>query len=193
MDGPTIAEGWDTTEISDSAIYRAVSLAWNDKEGIHWDGRQIVDCATKKRVEDSSLNSIMVTGTIERVHDIIGFWHELYRVCAHAAQVTVSGPYWSCVDSLADPTRVRGLSEQMFVYLSAPSRVWMAKEVGEDGYALRLLDGLDFEPTRYVRITGQEWEARSDEAKSWGLTHNNNVCRRLEVALQAYKPTRKLD
>lgn len=192
MDGqPGMADGWDTTEVADPRIYRAVSLGWIDwtGEGLRWADGHIVG-AKGKYVESDSINSIVVVGVVERVPDLISFWHELYRVCAHAAQVTIQGPYWSCVDALADPTRIRGLSEQMFNYLSAPSRVWLGAEPHEDGYALDLLDGIDFDVTRYVRVTGPEWEARSEDAKAWGLAHSVNVCRRLEVVLTTHKPAR---
>lgn len=193
MDGqPGLAEGWDRTEVADPNVFRATSLEWRARAngGLRWVSGHIVD-ENGNEAETNSLNSVTVMGVLERVPDPIPFWHELYRVCTHAAQITIGGAYWSCVDALADPTKRRGLSEQMFVYLSAPSRIWMRNEPGEDGLALDLLDGIDFEPLRYVRITGHEWEARSDEAKTWGLTHNNNVCRKLEVGLQVYKPARE--
>jgi len=177
MDGqPGMAEGWDTTEVADPRIYRAVSLDWRAGEGLRWCGKHIVDIAGNI-VEDGTLNSIVINGVVERAPDLVTFWRELYRVCAHAAQVTITGPYWSCVDALADPTKLRGLSEQMFNYLSAPSRIWLKDEPGEDGCALDQLDGIDFDVTRYVRVTGPEWEARSEDAKAWGLAHSVNVCR----------------
>lgn len=189
--GPTMPDGWTADQAIDPAVLRAGALAWEGGD-LKWNYRDstIRQTADGGRPADGSYNSLHVVGLVERIDDLAGLWRELYRISAHAAQVRVEGPYWACVETMADPTRVRGLSEQMFVYLSAPSRVWMANEPGEDGVALRLLDGVDFEPVRYVRVTGPEWESRAEEAKGWALQHNINVCRRLDVTLVAYKPAR---
>lgn len=202
MDGrPSAAVGWDAKErAADPRVYHVKGIGWCEQEGWwRWDERHhrifdprvVEDQRMLNKAPADALDEAIVVGVVERTRNLVGFWRELYRVCKHGAKVTVVGPYWSCTDALADPTRVRGLSEQMFAYLTAFGRAELAAEPNEDGLALDLLKDVDFDPVRFVRVTGPEWEARSDEAKSWGLIHSLNVCRRLEVGLVAHKPARE--
>lgn len=192
MDGkPGMAEQWEVSEYADPNVFRAGMVSFSGESGFRFDGANVRD-KDENIVESGSFNSLTVAGVIERLPAdlLIRFWHELYRICAHAAQVTIVGPYYSSVNALADLTRLRGLSEEMFAYLSAPNRVWIAEEPGEDGVYLKLLEGIDFESGRSVRITRPEWHARPEDAKNWALTHSLNICKWLEVGLVAHKPVR---
>lgn len=201
MDGqPSLAAGWELSGAIDPRVFCKATIGWihHGEHGLRWD--DVVGCIlvadgtradADTRAYTDTLHEAVVVGVVERAQRIIDFWRDLYRVCKHGAQVTVAGPYWSCTDALADPTRVRGLSEQMFVYLSAPSRAVLRAEPLEDGVALDALADVDFDPVRFTRVTSPEWEARSNEAKNWALTHSLNVCRRLDVVLVAHKPIRK--
>lgn len=192
MDGkPGMAEQWEMAEYADPNVFRTGVISFRtENDHLRFDGTNIRD--RNGIVAESTFNSLTVAGIIERLpaDSLIRFWHELYRICACAAQVTIGGSYYSSVNTLADLTRLRGLSEEMFVYLSAPSRVWMAEEPGEDGTYLKLLEGIDFEPGKFVRVTRPEWEARPEDAKNWALTHSLNICKWLEVGLIVYKPAR---
>ena len=138
---------------------------------------------------DSVFHEIVVRSVVERLpaEDLLRFWRELYRVCKKDAVVLVAGVYWSHVDAHADPTRLRGLSERMFAYLSAAGREIVEEDICGDDFVTAQLAGVEFAVKKVVRATEQEWESRSDEAKNWGLSHSLNVARWLEVTLVAVK------
>jgi hypothetical protein len=195
MDGqPSLAAGWEISE-TDPRVLSRKTIGYIPREGCwHLSPLTLVDILDEsgRKAPSNSLNEAVVVGIVDRIWNLVPFWRELYRVCKAGAQATIVGPYWTSTEAQADPTRIRGLSEQMFYYLSPHFRAGMRTELFEDGYGLDLLADVDFDPIRFVRTTGPEWEARSEDAKAWALLHNVNICKRLEVTLTVYKPVRSV-
>ena len=156
------------------------SLVWTGKEIVAADGA-VIAC--------DYYHEFRVTSLVDRLpaDELIPFWRELFRVCRHAAVVCVSGAYWTHVDVCADPTRRRGLSERMFMYLSEAGRAVISSDPCDDALATKQLAGIDFHMTKIVRITENEWDTRSADAKEWGLRHYFNVARRIEFVLAVCK------
>lgn len=176
-------DGWEVIGDYDTRIYRRETISANGS--VLWSNQSL-------GAVDSSVNEVAVVNFIERLSDddVVPFWHELYRICAHAADVRLVGAYWSSIDVQADVTRKRGLSERMIAHLSVPGRVSLRLDPLEDGIGVAPFDGVDFEPNKIVHIADPEWECRTNEAKNWALAHSINVVRRLEASLSVVKPCR---
>ena len=139
---------------------------------------------------EGTINEAVVLGVFERIEDIVGFWRDLYRACAHGAYVHLQAPYWSHVDAVGDPTRRRGISERHLAYLSASGRLHLRDDPYEDGVALAAFTGIDFDTIRMVHLAEPEWDGRGDADRERALLHLLNVARRLEVTLLCHKPSR---
>ena len=178
--------GWQMV-VPDERIFRRGNLGGKGSD-LRWGGVRI-ELPDGRPIPDATYHEIGVLGLVDRLptEQLIPFWRELYRICRHGAVVTVVGAYWSHVDAWADPTRRRGLSERMFAYLSSEERKAIEADPHEDDVAIDLLRDVDLRPTKITRVTEQDWDTRSDEAKNWGLRHAINVARRLEVVLVAHK------
>lgn len=135
-------------------------------------------------VGDGTVYDLLVYGIVERAPDLVVLWREVYRVLAPGGRVRVFGVHWLSVDCCSDPTRVRGLSDRMFLYLSKDGREALRRDPVEDDVALDLLSDINLDLTSLVTIGEPEWDGRSDEARAWGVKHYANVVRRLDATLQ---------
>ena len=140
--------------------------------------------ATLDGVPDGSIHDLMVYGVVERAADLIGLWRSIDRVLAVGGTARVFGVYWAHQDLHADPTRLRGLSERMFSYLSKEGRTALLADLYEDDVAVAALDGVNLEVVSMVHMGEPEWNGRSEEARSWAVRHYGNVVRRLDVVLR---------
>lgn len=137
--------------------------------------------------EDSQFHEVQAAHLLEHLDDWIGFFSEMYRVCAHGAVVRIAGPHWANADTWSDPTHRRGLSEKFFAYLSAKGRNLM----DVDHY--NTLEDLDFETELLRPHIDPAWEGKSEEARQWAAQHYINVIKELEVFLRVYKPKRSFE
>lgn len=135
-------------------------------------------------VLDGSVHDLMVYGAVERAVDLIQLWRDIQRVLVVGGTVRVFGVYWLHADCYADPTRLRGLSERMFSYLSDSGRAALRCDQYEDDTALDLLAEVHLDIVAVVHMGEPEWNGRSEEARNWAVRHYGNVVRRLDVTLR---------
>jgi len=187
--------GWADLGEQDPRVFKRASLGVKAPPSgvlhLSYDERHGSLIANQEEVVESSLNEVFIAHEVERVKDVVLFLRELYRVCAHGAVIRVWGVYFTHTDTFADPTKLRGLSERMFSYTSAIGREAMSRDELDDGVASSLYTGVDFDVKEVRHMVEPEYESRSDAARYWGIVHNLNVIRRVEIVLMCHKPSRE--
>lgn len=126
--------------------------------------------------EDNSVDEARCSHYVEHVHDLIGFMNELHRILKPGAQATIITPYYTSVRAFQDPTHVRFMSEQSYLYFN---QEWMRNN-GLDHYGITA----DFDFTYGYNMNG-DWVTRSDDTRSFAIQHYWNVVDDLFVTLTA--------
>src|SRR5206468_5914002 len=88
--------------------------------------------------------------------------------------VTIAGPYYSSVRAIWDPTHLRSLSEQSFLYLNKQWRI--------DNLLDHYPVSCDFDFS-YGYILDPEWQNRSQESQTFAIQHYLNVVSDIQVLL----------
>lgn len=142
---------------------------------------------------DNSVDEIEVSHFVEHIphgdgyHDpFFQFFDEIYRILKPAefdpnnpnipttGIVNIAGPYYSSVRAIWDPTHLRSLSEQSFLYLNKQWR----KDNLLDHYPV----SCDFDFS-YGYVLDPEWQNRSQEAQAFAIKHYINVVSDIQVQL----------
>jgi Fe-S-cluster containining protein len=124
--------------------------------------------------KDGEVEEIICAHFIEHVEDIIKFMEECYRILKPNGQMTVIAPYWNSARAWQDPTHVRTISENTFLYYN---KGW--RELNKLGHYPITCD-FDFQ---YNFNITSEWANRSEEAKHFAITHYSNVVLEIMVNL----------
>jgi SAM-dependent methyltransferase len=69
-------------------------------------------------VEADKFTRIHMSHIIEHVHDVMRVMGEVYRVAKDGADVHITTPHFSSVNSYTDPTHVRHLTASSFAYFA---------------------------------------------------------------------------
>lgn len=142
---------------------------------------------------DNSVDEIEVSHFVEHIPHGDGyndpffqFFDEIYRILKPAefdpnnpniptsGVAHIAGPYYSSVRAIWDPTHLRSLSEQSFLYLNKQWR----KDNLLDHYPVTC----DFDFS-YAYILDPEWQTRSQEAQAFAIKHYINVVSDIQVQL----------
>ena len=142
---------------------------------------------------DNSVDEIEVSHFVEHIphgdgyHDpFFQFFDEIYRILkpaefdpnnpniATTGIVHITSPYYSSVRAIWDPTHLRSISEQSFLYLNKQWR----KDNLLDHYPV----SCDFDFS-YGYVLDPEWQNRSQEAQSFAIKHYINVVTDIQVQL----------
>jgi len=85
-----------------------------------WEGAEIVADLEKFPwpFADNSVDEIYCSHYIEHTPDLISFANELYRIMKVGAKAEIIAPYYSSIRAWQDPTHLRAISENTFLYFS---------------------------------------------------------------------------
>ena len=142
---------------------------------------------------DNSVDEIEISHYVEHIphgdgfHDpFLQFFDEIYRILkpaefdpnnpniATTGIVNIVSPYYSSVRAWWDPTHLRAISEQSFLYLNKQWRV--------DNLLDHYPVSCDFDFS-YGYVLDPEWQNRSQEAQAFAIKHYNNVVSDIQVRL----------
>jgi len=133
-----------------------------------WEGADIV-CDLEKfpwPFEDESVDEVFCSHYIEHTPDLISFANELYRIMKVGAKAEIIAPYYSSIRAWQDPTHLRAISENTFLYFN---QEW------------RLLNRLDHYPIRadfdfeYCLNLHPDWVDRDKDELMFAVKHYINV------------------
>ena len=145
-----------------------------------WEGADIV-CDLEKfpwPFEDNSVDEIFCSHYIEHTPDLISFANELYRILKVGAKAEIIAPYYSSIRAWQDPTHLRAISENTFLYFN---KAW--REVNKlDHYPIT--SDFDYE-CRY--IIDQAWREKEQEELRFAIKHYINVVSDIHAVLTKRK------
>jgi len=118
-------------------------------------------------IESDSVDEVWCSHYIEHVQDLMKFMNEVYRIMKVDAKVTFISPYYTSVRCWQDPTHVRAISEQTYLYYN---KGWREQNKLEH-YPITA----NFNITQWAHAWNANWVSRSQEAKNFALQHYNNV------------------
>lgn len=115
---------------------------------------------------DESVDEIFCSHYIEHTPDLVSFANELYRIMKVGATAEIIAPYYSSIRAWQDPTHVRAISENTFLYFN---KKW------------RLINKLDHYPIfadfdfEYKFILDDDWKDITGDELRFAIKHNINV------------------
>lgn len=146
-----------------------------------WEGADIV-CNLEEfpwPFADESVDEIYCSHYIEHTPDLIAFANEIYRIMKNGAKAYILAPYYSSVRAWQDPTHVRAISENTFLYFD---KEW------------RLRNNLDHYPItadfdfKFRLDIDQDWSNKSEEELKFAIRHYINVVSNIYVVMTKRKP-----
>jgi hypothetical protein len=146
-----------------------------------WEGADIVcDLETFPwPFDDDSVDELFCSHYIEHTPDLISFANELHRIMRVGAKAQIIAPYYSSIRAWQDPTHLRAISENTFLYFN---REWrMMNRL--DHYAI--FTDFDFE---YRFILDPSWVNKSNEELTFAIKHYINVVTDIDVSLIKRNP-----
>jgi predicted SAM-dependent methyltransferase len=125
-------------------------------------------------VESNSAEEIVCNHYVEHTPDLMKFMNEVYRILKPGGKIKVVCPYYNSVRCWQDPTHKRAISEASFLYFN---KQW--RDTNKlDHYPINC----DFDYT-YGYDMNVTWANRSDEARTFAVTHYMNVINDIHVVL----------
>lgn len=91
-------------------------------DGIHQPGVNIV-CNFEQALplKTNSVDILHASHLLEHIQNLVQLMEEVYRVCKPKGQVHITVPYFTSRGAFRDPTHVRYLSEETFIYFQNPT------------------------------------------------------------------------
>lgn len=141
-----------------------------------WEGADIVADLEKYPwpFEDESVDEIFCSHYIEHTRDLIAFANELYRILKTGARAEIIAPYYSSIRAWQDPTHLRAISENTFLYFN---REWRLTN-RLDHYPITA--DFDFESSY---VLDPAWCDRSDDELQHAIRHYINVVSDIRTTL----------
>lgn len=153
-----------------------------------WEGADIVHDLTKfpYPFEDNSVDEIVCNHFVEHLdgETFMKFMDECYRILKpansnlHASAteglLKITSPYYTSMRCWQDPTHKQAISEAKFLYFN--------KKWREDNKLSHYPIKSDFDFTFGYMINGP-WNTKSEEAKTFAITHYNNTIADISVIL----------
>ena len=147
-----------------------------------WDGAEIVADLEKFPwpFEDNSVDEIFCSHYIEHTPDLISFANELYRIMKVGATAEIIAPYYSSIRAWQDPTHLRAISENTFLYFNKGWR--LANKL--DHYPITA--DFDFE---YHYFLDPAWQGKKDDDElRFAIKHYINVVMDIRAVLTKRAP-----
>lgn len=176
----------------DKVKYRHVDIPYDLECGgkMHWtshdyekEGRLLVpEGCWGHEVADNTFDEIILVHVVEHIANILPCMQELYRVAKPGCRMTIACPYGATDNADEDPTHVRRIFGNSFIYLS---QAWY----GENDYGYRG----DWELDRVMYRLRKEHFAscKSSEEIRSRIRLFRNVVDEFVAGLVAVKPLRK--
>ena len=141
-----------------------------------WEGADIVADLEKFPwpFEDNSVDEIFCSHYIEHTPDLISFANELYRIMKVGAKAEIIAPYYSSIRCWQDPTHLRAISENTYLYFNKDWRVINKL----DHYPI--VCDFDFESSY---IIDPDWQNKSDSDLNFAVKHYINVVSDIRTVL----------
>jgi len=115
---------------------------------------------------DNSVDEIFCSHYVEHTPDLISFANELYRIMKVGTKAEIIAPYYSSIRAWQDPTHLRAISENTFLYFN---KEW--RQINElDHYPI--VCDFDFECSYKF---DPDWRDRSDDELKFAIKHYINV------------------
>lgn len=146
-----------------------------------WDGADIVADLEKFPwpFADNSVDEIFCSHYIEHTPDLISFANELYRIMKVGAKAEIIAPYYSSIRAWQDPTHLRAISENTFLYFS---KKW--RSVNKlDHYPITA--DFDFE---CEFLLDKDWQGKEEAELRFAIKHYINVVSDIRALLTKRKP-----
>lgn len=133
-----------------------------------WEGADIVANLEKFPwpFEDNSVDEIFCSHYIEHTPDLVSFANELYRILKIDGKAEIIAPYYSSIRAWQDPTHLRAISENTYLYFSKDWRVINRL----DHYPI--VADFDFESSYVI---DPAWQDKSDDELKFAIKHYINV------------------
>lgn len=146
-----------------------------------WDGADIVADLEQFPwpFADNSVDEVFCSHYIEHTPDLISFANELYRIMKVGAKAEIIAPYYSSIRAWQDPTHLRAISENTYLYFSKEWRTINKL----DHYPIT--GDFDFECSY---IIDPEWQEKNDEELRFAIKHYINVVSDIRAVLTKRKP-----
>jgi SAM-dependent methyltransferase len=131
--------------------------------------------------DDSSVDEIYCAHTIEHLHGLIPFMNECYRVLKPHGWMTVLAPYYTAIQASQDPTHVRYVSEQTFLYFTDAYN-------GNDAtfeYGIKSKFHIVSTEFTYINMWSKPW--LPGRVRLWARHHLFNVATDITVRMEAVK------
>ena len=141
-----------------------------------WEGADIVVNLEKFPwpFETSSVDKIFCSHYIEHTPDLISFANELHRIMKVGAKAEIIAPYYSSIRAWQDPTHLRAISENTFLYFN---KKW--REINRlDHY--QVVADFDFECNF---ILNPHWQDKPVDEIKFAIKHYINVVSDIHVIL----------
>lgn len=145
-----------------------------------WDGADIVVDLEKFPwpFEDNSVDEVFCSHYIEHTSDLISFVNELYRIMKVGAKAEIIAPYYSSIRAWQDPTHLRAISENTFLYFNKDWRVLNRL----DHYPI--VSDFDYEASY---IIDPAWRDKTDVELEFAIKHYINVVSDINTILTKKK------
>jgi len=146
-----------------------------------WEGAEIVADLEKFPwpFEDNSVDEIFCSHYIEHTPDLISFANELYRILKVGATAEIIAPYYSSIRAWQDPTHLRAISENTFLYFNRDWRLINKL----DHYPI--VSDFDFESSY---VLDPAWRDKSDDELKFAIKHYINIVMDIRTVLTKKKP-----
>lgn len=142
-----------------------------------WEGADLV-CDLESfpwPFENDSVDEVFCSHYIEHVPNLVSFANELHRIMRPGARATIVAPYYSSIRAWQDPTHLRAISENTFLYFN---KQW------------RLVNRLDHYPItadfdfEYQLILSSDWQDKPEAELDFAIKHYINVVYDIKVFLK---------
>jgi len=133
--------------------------------------------------KNDSIDEFLLSHVLEHIRNLLPLMQELYRVAKPGAVCVVRSPFGSSDDAWEDPTHLRSLFVDSFVYFGQPA-YWRA-DYGYRG---------DWQTERILLVLSKNaFAEKSKEEILFAVRHFRNVVVEMTAVLRAVKPARSSD
>jgi tetratricopeptide (TPR) repeat protein len=166
--------------MSDKLLRLDIACGKNKKPGFTgvdiWTGADIVADLEKFPwpFDDDSVDEVFCSHYLEHTPDLISFANELYRILKVGAKAEIICPYYSSIRAWQDPTHLRAISENTFLYFMKEWRVGNKL----DHYPITA--DFDFECSY---VLDSEWQGKNEEELRFAIKHCINVVSDIRAVL----------
>jgi predicted SAM-dependent methyltransferase len=132
--------------------------------------------------DDSTVEEIYCGHLVEHLIDFIPFMNECYRVLKPEGRMTILAPYYTAIQATQDPTHVRYINENTFLYFT--DYYLREHKTFDNGVKCRF--SIESTSYTYINMWGKPWIPM--KMREWARHHLFNVVVDITVVLKTIKP-----